>query len=73
MQIGVPTAGMMLTGESANQQRRVPISNLLAGLEVLSERDVLWKESRHEGRQEFSGASVIEVLLLPELNRDERA
>ena len=73
MQTGVPTAGMMLTGESANQQRRVPISNRRAGLEVLGERDVLWKESRHEARQEFSGASVIEVLLLPELSRDERA
>ena len=73
MQIGVPTAGMMLIGESANQQRRVPISNLRAGLEVLGERDVLWKESRHEARQEFSGATVIEVLLLPELSRDEQA
>ena len=73
MQIGVPTAGRMLTGESANQQRRVPISNRRAGLEVLGERDVSWKESRHEARQEFSGASVIEVLLLPELSRDERA
>ena len=39
MQIGVPTAGMMLTGESANQQRRVPISNRRAGLEVLGERE----------------------------------
>ena len=68
MQIGVPTAGMMLTGESANQQRRVPISNWQAGREgpVLGERDVSWKESRHEARQEFSGALAIEVLLLPE-------
>ena len=72
MQIGVPTADRMLTRESANQQRRVPISNRRAGLEVLGERDVSWKESRHEARQEFSGASVIEVLLLPELSRDER-
>ena len=68
MQIGVPTAGRMLTGESANQQRREPISNRRAGLEVLGERDVSWKEARHEARQEFSGASVIEVLLLPELS-----
>ena len=52
----VPTAGRMLTGKSANQQRRVPISNRLAGLEVLGERDVSWKESRHEARQEVSGA-----------------
>ena len=73
MQIGVPTAGRMLTGESANQQRRVPISNRRAGLEVLGERDVSWKESRHEARQEVTGASVIEVLLLLEMSRDERA
>ena len=66
-------AGMMLTGQSTNQQRRVPISNQRAGLEVLVERDVLWKESRHEARQEVTGASVIEVLLLPEMSRDERA
>ena len=32
-----------------------------------------WKESRHEARQEFSGAPVIEVLPLTELSRDERA
>ena len=59
--------------KSANQQRRVPISNRRAGLEVLGERDVSWKESRHEARQEVTGASVIEVLLLPEMSRDERA
>ena len=34
--------------------------------------DVSWKESRHEVRQEVTGASEIEVLL-PELSRDERA
>ena len=73
MQIGVPTAGRMVTGQSTNQQRRVPISNQLAGLEVLVERDVSWKESRHEARQEVTGALVIEVLLLPEMSRDERA
>ena len=73
MQIGVPTVGRMLTGESANQQRRGQISNRRAGLEVLGERDRSWKESRHEARQEFSGAFVIEVLLLPEWSRDERA
>ena len=49
------------------------MSNRRAELEVLSERDVLWKESRHEARQEVTGASEIEVLLLPELSRDERA
>ena len=52
MQIGVPTARRMLTGEPANQQLRVPISNRRAGLEVLGEWDVLWKESRHQARQE---------------------
>ena len=72
MQIGVPTAGRMLTGESANQQRRVPISNWRAGLEVLGERDVSLKESRHEARQEVTGASMIEVLLLPEMSKREQ-
>ena len=69
----VPTAGRMLTGKSANQQRRVPISNWRAGLEVLGERDVSWKESRHEAHQEVTVASVIKVLLLPEMSRDEQA
>ena len=40
MQIGVPRAGRMVTGKSANQQRRVPISNWRAGLEMLGERYV---------------------------------
>ena len=73
MQIGVPTARRMLSGKSANQQRRVPISNRRAELEVFGEWEVSWKESRHKARQEVTGASVIEVLLLPELSRDERA
>ena len=73
MQICVPTAGTMWTGESANQQRRVPISNRQAGLEGLGKRDGSWKESRHEALQEFSGALVIEVLLLTELSIDELA
>ena len=34
---------------------------------------IVEKESRHEARQEVTGASEIEVLLLPELSRDERA
>ena len=38
MQIGVPTAGRMWTEKSANQQRRVPLSNLRAGLEPGSAR-----------------------------------
>ena len=62
--------------KSANQQRRVPISNRragAAGLEVLGERDVSWKESRHEAHQQVTGVLVIEVLLLPEMSRDELA
>ena len=73
MQIGVPTAGRMLTEKSAIQQRRVPISKRRAGLEVPCEWDVLWKESRNKAGQEVTGASVIYVLLLPELSRDEQA
>ena len=61
MQMGPPAAARM-SGKSANQQRRVPISNQRAGLEVLGERDVSWKESRHEARQEVTGASVVEFL-----------
>ena len=48
IQICVPTARRMLTGKSANQQRRVPISYWRAGLEVLCERGVSWIESRHD-------------------------
>ena len=48
MQICVLTARRMLTGKSANQQRRVPISYWRAGLEVLCERGVSWIESRHD-------------------------
>ena len=48
-----------------------------AGLEVLGEQtwNVLWKESRHEVPHcpEVTGASVIKVLLLPEISRDELA
>ena len=32
---------------------------------MLGERDVSWKKSRHEARQEVMKASAIEVLLLP--------
>ena len=57
LQIGVPTDGRMVTGKLTNQQRRVPINNQQAGLEVLVELDVSWKESRHEARQEVTGGS----------------
>ena len=42
---------------------------------MLDERDVLWKESHNEARQEVTGASVItgKVLLLPKMSRDEQA
>ena len=65
----------MLTGKSANQQQTLLISNCRAGLEVLSEREVWWKESSQpeEAQQEVTGASVIKVLLLPEMGRDELA
>ena len=56
---------------------QLPISNHEAGLnsQVLGERNVSWKESRHEVPhcQEVTGASVIKVLLLPEISRDELA
>ena len=42
-------------------------------MEVLCERDGSWKESRHKARQEVTGASVIEVLLLPEMSKRELA
>ena len=73
IQIGIPTAGRTETRKSANQQRRVPISNRRTGLELLCEWDVSWKESRYEMRQEVTGASVTEVLLLPAMSRNERA
>ena len=42
-------------------------------LEVLGELDhVLWKESRHEARQNVAGASVIKVLILPEMSSSEQ-
>ena len=50
-----------------------PGHNHWAGLlEVLrlSKQDVLWKESHHEACQEVTGASVINILLLPEISRD---
>ena len=59
--------------ESRQISNEVPISNWRAGLEVLGEQDVLWTESRHKARQEVTGASVIKVLLLPEMSRDELA
>ena len=46
MQIGVPTARRMLSGKSANQQRRVPISNRRDVLEVLGELDVSDRKNR---------------------------
>ena len=53
-----------------NQQLRGPISNWLAGLDVLVKQDVLWAESPHKVHQEVTGASVIEILLLPEMRNE---
>ena len=63
----------MVTWKSVNQHLLLPMSNRRVGPEVLGERKVSWKESRHEARQEVTGASVIQVLLLPEMSRYERA
>ena len=58
MQIGVPTAGRMETGKSANQQSS---ANKQSASRAGSARrtGVSWKESRHEARQKVTGASVI--------------
>ena len=56
MQIGVPTAGRMVTGKSANQQRsanKQSATRRRAGLEVLGELDVSWKESSHEAARKL--------------------
>ena len=62
----------MLAWKSANLQLRLAISNRRAGMEVLGEWDVSWKELPYKARQDVVGALVIDVLL-QETSRNEQA
>ena len=63
------------TAAMADKQSSSRAGSATAAANGMSCRDLSesWKESRHrdEARQEVTGASVIEAILLPEMSKDE--